>query len=136
ADRRCRALRVAARRPRVPQADVADRVLARGGARSRRRDRGARRVRGSRRARAPGSQADGHAASDHGRGPRAARVPEPLRATAAYHVPQPPEVRAKLDANELPYPLPAELRARLGAALAEVAIERYPDPSARELRAL
>ncbi|HEY5920660.1 MAG TPA: aminotransferase class I/II-fold pyridoxal phosphate-dependent enzyme [Kofleriaceae bacterium] len=69
-------------------------------------------------------------------GPLAARVPEALRGTAAYHVPQPPQVRAKLDANELPYPLPEELRARLGAALAEVALERYPDPNARELRAL
>lgn len=74
--------------------------------------------------------------SDDDLGPLAARVPEALRATAAYHVPQPPEVRAKLDANELPYALPAELRARLGAALAEVALERYPDPNARELRAL
>jgi len=69
-------------------------------------------------------------------GPLAHRVPEALRGTAAYHVPQPPQVRAKLDANELPYALPAELRARLGAALAEVALERYPDPNARELRAL
>lgn len=68
-------------------------------------------------------------------GPLAARVPEVLRGTAAYHVPQPPEVRAKLDANELPFSLPAELRERLGAALAEVALERYPDPNARELRA-
>jgi histidinol-phosphate aminotransferase len=73
---------------------------------------------------------------DDALGPLASRVPEALRGTAAYHVPQPPEVRAKLDANELPYPLPAELRARLGAALAEVALERYPDPNARELRAL
>ncbi len=71
-----------------------------------------------------------------GLGPLAARVPEALRGTAAYHVPQPPNVRAKLDANELPYPLPAELRARLGAALAEVALERYPDPNARALREL
>jgi histidinol-phosphate aminotransferase len=69
-------------------------------------------------------------------GPLEARVPEMLRATAAYHVPQPPLVRAKLDANELPFPLPAELRARLGATLAEVPLERYPDPNARELRAL
>jgi len=69
-------------------------------------------------------------------GPLAARVPEALRGQAAYHVPQPPVMRAKLDANELPYPLPAELRARLGAALAEVAIERYPDPRARALREL
>ena len=71
-----------------------------------------------------------------GLGPLAARVPEALRGTAAYHVPQPPQVRAKLDANELPHALPAELRARLGAALAEVELHRYPDPNARELRAL
>ena len=69
-------------------------------------------------------------------GPLAARVPEALRGTAAYHVPQPPDVRAKLDANELPFTLPADLRARLGAALAEIALERYPDPNARSLRAL
>jgi histidinol-phosphate aminotransferase len=71
-----------------------------------------------------------------GLGPLAARVPETLRGTAAYHVPQPPVVRAKLDANELPFALPAELRARLGAALAELPLERYPDPNARELRQL
>jgi len=69
-------------------------------------------------------------------GPLADRVPEALRAGAAYHVPQPPNLRAKLDANELPFALPAELRTRLGQALAEVALERYPDPNARDLRAL
>ncbi len=69
-------------------------------------------------------------------GPLAARVPEILRGSAAYHVPLPPRVIAKLDANELPYGLPAELRARLGAELAEVALERYPDPQARRLRAI
>jgi histidinol-phosphate aminotransferase len=63
-------------------------------------------------------------------------VPEALRAGAAYHVPQPPNLRAKLDANEMPFALPAELRTRLGQALAEVALERYPDPNARELRAI
>ena len=68
-------------------------------------------------------------------GPLAARVPAALRGSAAYHVPQPPQIRAKLDANELPYALPAELRAELAAALAEVALERYPDPQARALRA-
>jgi histidinol-phosphate aminotransferase len=41
---------------------------------------------------------------------------------------------AKLDANELPYPLPGELRDELGRALAEVALERYPDPAAHRLR--
>lgn len=69
-------------------------------------------------------------------GPLARRVPEVLRAATAYHVPVPPRVIAKLDANELPYPLPAALRAELGRVLAEVAIERYPDPAARRLRAI
>ena len=69
-------------------------------------------------------------------GPLGARVPEALRGTAAYHVPQPPNVRAKLDANELPFAMPAHLRARLGAALGDIALERYPDPNARELREL
>jgi histidinol-phosphate aminotransferase len=69
-------------------------------------------------------------------GPLEQRVPEVLRGTAAYHVPQPPLVRAKLDANELPFALPDDLRRRLGEALADVALERYPDPNARELRAL
>lgn len=71
-----------------------------------------------------------------GLGPLATRVPEVLRGSAAYHVPRPPRVLAKLDANELPYALPPELRAQLGAALAEVALERYPDPGATKLRAL
>lgn len=69
-------------------------------------------------------------------GPLTARVPEILRSTAAYHVPAPPRVIAKLDANELPYPLPAELRAELGRALAELPLERYPDAGARRLRAV
>jgi histidinol-phosphate aminotransferase len=69
-------------------------------------------------------------------GPLAARVPEALRGTAPYHVPAPPRVIAKLDANELPYALPAELRAELGRALGEVALERYPDAAARRLRAV
>jgi histidinol-phosphate aminotransferase len=67
-------------------------------------------------------------------GPLAARVPEALRGASAYHVPQPPKLIAKLDANELPYRLPAELRERLAHALAELSLERYPDPQARELR--
>jgi histidinol-phosphate aminotransferase len=71
-----------------------------------------------------------------GLGPLAARVPEVLRGAAAYHVPVPARVVAKLDANELPYPLPAELRGELGRVLAEVALERYPDAAARRLRAV
>ena len=74
--------------------------------------------------------------TDDDLGPLTARVPEVLRGTAAYHVPQPPRVIAKLDANELPFGLPADLRAQLGAVLAEVALERYPDPRAARLRAV
>ncbi len=69
-------------------------------------------------------------------GPLAARVPVALRGSAAYHVPKPPRLIAKLDANELPFGLPAELRAKLGAALAEVPLERYPDAQAAKLRAI
>jgi histidinol-phosphate aminotransferase len=69
-----------------------------------------------------------------GLGPLAKHVPEALRGTAAYHVPQPPHVRAKLDANESPFHLEESLRDRLAAALAQVPLERYPDPTARELR--
>lgn len=69
-------------------------------------------------------------------GPLGERVPEALRGAAPYHVPRPAGVRAKLDANELPFALPAELRQRLGAVLAEEALERYPDAGAAALRAL
>lgn len=72
--------------------------------------------------------------ADDDLGPLAARVPEVLRGTAAYHVPQPPRIIAKLDANELPFGLAAALRAQLGAVLADVALERYPDPRATRLR--
>jgi histidinol-phosphate aminotransferase len=67
-------------------------------------------------------------------GPLEARVPLALRGAAAYHVPQPAEIRVKLDANELAYSLPNELRKRLSHALADVALERYPDPRAAALR--
>lgn len=69
-------------------------------------------------------------------GPLLSRVPEALRGASAYHVPRPPEIRAKLDANELPDELPRELRQRLAAVLAEEPLERYPDAGANELRAL
>ena len=68
-------------------------------------------------------------------GPLLARVPEALRGSSAYHVPLPPRVIAKLDANELPYPWPHELRERLASVLQDVALERYPDPKATRLRA-
>jgi len=68
-------------------------------------------------------------------GPLLDRVPEALRGSSAYHVPLPPRVIAKLDANELPFGLPQELRARLAAVLGDVALERYPDPRGTKLRA-
>jgi histidinol-phosphate aminotransferase len=78
------------------------------------------------------SEGDGR----HDLGPLARHVPPALQAFSAYHVPQPPGIVAKLDANELPYAVPAELREGLGRAVAAVALERYPDPTARELREL
>ncbi|MEO6748069.1 MAG: histidinol-phosphate transaminase [Casimicrobiaceae bacterium] len=52
-----------------------------------------------------------------------------IRAMHAYAVPR-ADGLIKLDAMENPYPLPAEVRARLAAAVAGVAINRYPDAAA------
>ena len=41
----------------------------------------------------------------------------------------------KLDAMENPWPLPAELRQELARTLADVAVNRYPDPSGGTLKA-
>ena len=56
-----------------------------------------------------------------------------IRALAPYHV-QPAEGFLKLDAMENPYQLAAELRAQLGARLADVAMNRYPVPSYTTLK--
>jgi len=56
-----------------------------------------------------------------------------LLALKAYHVPDSAGM-VKLDAMENPYPLPAELRGRLGGLAAAAALNRYPDPGARELK--
>ena len=42
----------------------------------------------------------------------------------------------KLDANENPYPPPPEVMERVSAAAAALALNRYPDPEAAELRGL
>lgn len=60
-------------------------------------------------------------------------VREDVRAMSAYHVPDPSGL-VKLDAMENPFELPEELRAELGRRLAAQAINRYPDPQARELK--
>jgi histidinol-phosphate aminotransferase len=67
-------------------------------------------------------------------GPLRDRVPVALRAAAPYHVPKPATIRAKLDANEFPYPWPDDLRHELGRVLSHVALERYPDSSITDLR--
>jgi len=61
---------------------------------------------------------------------RVARLVRPeIRALSAYAVPR-AEGMIKLDAMENPYPLPAAVRVRLDAALARVAVNRYPDGGA------
>lgn len=59
-----------------------------------------------------------------------------IRNLIAYHVPRPDGIRAKLDANELPFPLPPEAAAALGRELGEVELHRYPEADPVELRAL
>ncbi|MEO7744459.1 MAG: histidinol-phosphate transaminase [Usitatibacter sp.] len=56
-----------------------------------------------------------------------------IRALEAYRVPCAAGM-VKLDAMENPYLLPAELAARMGKRLAEVAVNRYPDPGAATLK--
>jgi len=61
-------------------------------------------------------------------------IPDSIRDLAPYSPGHPPSIRIKLDANENPFPLPPEVAAALGEHLARVPIQRYPDPSAAELR--
>ena len=63
----------------------------------------------------------------------ASLVREDIRALTAYHV-SPAEGLVKLDAMENPYRLPPELAARMGERLAQVAVNRYPDPAAPRLK--
>ena len=51
----------------------------------------------------------------------------------AYHV-QPSPGMIKLDAMENPYALPAEIRAEIAQAVANAAINRYPDADAKKLK--
>ena len=52
----------------------------------------------------------------------------------AYHVPDATGM-VKLDAMENPYRLPAELQAEVVQAVADAALNRYPDPGAKRLKA-
>ena len=62
-----------------------------------------------------------------------ALVRDEILALKAYHVP-PAGGMVKLDAMENPYRLPEALRSDLGRRLADVAINRYPDPTAARLK--
>jgi histidinol-phosphate aminotransferase len=57
-----------------------------------------------------------------------------IQALAAYHVPD-ARGMVKLDAMENPYGLPADLRREIAARIADVAVNRYPDPAAGDLKA-
>jgi histidinol-phosphate aminotransferase len=63
----------------------------------------------------------------------ASLVREEVRALSAYHV-APAQGMVKLDAMENPYRLPDDLARAMGERLAQVAINRYPDPTAPRLR--
>ena len=61
-------------------------------------------------------------------------IRDEIRALRAYHVPDPAGM-VKLDAMENPYHLPVELMALIAERAARAALNRYPDPGARELKA-
>lgn len=74
-------------------------------------------------------------AADTAASERVARVVRPeIRALSAYTVAK-AQGMVKLDAMENPYPLPSQVRASLDAALAGVAVNRYPDGPASAPRA-
>ncbi len=62
-------------------------------------------------------------------------VRQEIRELSAYHVPNPGDL-VKLDAMENPYRWPAAMQERWLETLRSVAVNRYPDPSARELTAV
>lgn len=64
----------------------------------------------------------------------AATVRADVRATQPYVVAHATGM-IKLDAMENPYPLPPDVRARMGAAVVDAAVNRYPDGAATATRA-
>ncbi|MGE5615751.1 MAG: aminotransferase class I/II-fold pyridoxal phosphate-dependent enzyme, partial [Bacillota bacterium] len=68
-----------------------------------------------------------------GKGPESL-VRDEIRALEAYHV-TPASGFVKLDAMENPYALPEAIAREMGERLAQVAINRYPDPVAAPLKA-
>jgi histidinol-phosphate aminotransferase len=68
-----------------------------------------------------------------GKGPESL-VRDEVRALTAYHV-APAEGMVKLDAMENPYRAPRELREEMAKRLAEIEVNRYPDPTGARLKA-
>lgn len=60
-------------------------------------------------------------------------IRDEVRAMSAYHVP-PAAGMVKLDAMENPHLLPVPVRQQMAAALADCALNRYPDPRAEDLK--
>src|SRR5262245_21745695 len=58
-----------------------------------------------------------------------------ILALKAYHV-APSDGMVKLDAMQNPYPLPEKVRRELAEVLSCLDLNRYPDPTAPQLRAL
>ena len=61
-------------------------------------------------------------------------IREDIRALSAYHVPSPGDM-IKLDAMENPYLWPESMKQQWLSQLADVAVNRYPDPAAEKLTA-
>lgn len=59
-----------------------------------------------------------------------------VRTLRAYAVEEPPPRAVKLDANENPHATPPDVMARVLKSAAGLALNRYPDPAATELRGL
>jgi histidinol-phosphate aminotransferase len=68
------------------------------------------------------------------RDPIADLVPAEQLAVPKYDMPSYAGVRARMDANESPYPLDEDIAHELAAVLARVTPNRYPDSEASELR--
>jgi len=60
-------------------------------------------------------------------------IRDEIRALSAYHVPDAAGM-VKLDAMENPYALPPAVRDEIAACVRDAALNRYPDPGARELK--
>lgn len=60
-------------------------------------------------------------------------IRDDIRALSAYHVPASAGM-VKLDAMENPYSLPADLQVAIAERVGAAALNRYPDPSAAELK--